>query len=478
MPLGSSSSRGRTVGSMVRGRRGHGIIPHPSGPGGEGPEEDGRRMDVRSQPRSERGSVGGPAPRVRGARILEVLALAVVLASAGLLAVGLLPDRGAVVPVEPVPTERLAELMTFEDELLAAVSAYRTPRRIVSAVGLLLGVMVPALLASAIAAGRARRLLRLMGCLPGGPMQVGAAAASVVLITALVRAPLSAWAGVVQDGRHGFRTRTVPGWVMDHLLQVGGRALAVGLLVALFVRIVLRHPHGWPARVTLLAAASGLVALLLHPLVVHPLLLPTGPLPDGEHAEAVLAVLARSDVDVPVLVGEASRRTTRRNAVATGLGPTARVVLHDTLLELGPREVAAITAHEVAHLERHDPLRAALAPVPAVALLAFVLRRWLRSRGRPDVRALTTAAALVLALEAAVTPISAGITRVVEHRTDVRSVAISRDPEAHLTLLRDLVTDGLADPDPPRWSVVLRATHPTPLERMRAVSGAAVPATR
>lgn len=427
-----------------------------------------------------------PSPRHR--RVSETLlvgaATVVTIVATVLLVVGLLPvgdagaggaERG---PVPPLPIERVAELTTFEQPLLAEIAAYRTPRRAVALAAFMVAVVVPALLAAGFATGRARRLLRTVGRSPGPAVQVGAATASVVLLTTLVRFPLSAWAGIVQDGRYGFRTASGLGWLLDHLLVVGGRALGVGFVAWMVVRIVLRRPSDWPARVTLLVAVVGPLALLLHPLVAHPLLLPTTTLPDGEHREAVLAVLARSERDVTVLVGEASRRTTRRNAVATGLGPTERIVLHDTLLDLDPREVAAITAHELAHLERRDPLRAALAPVPAVALLSLLVQRRLRRWRRPDVRILAAVAALVLAIEAAATPLAAGLTRTVELRTDVRSVALSADPEAHLRLLRTFVVDGLADPDPPRWSVLLWATHPTPSERMRAVSGVGDPATR
>lgn len=434
----------------------------------------GRTRRARAAPRRvERGAR-------RGSLVLHGAALAVVILSATLLLVGLLPvdhaDVGAAVdaPAPQLAAGRLAELMTFDDALLAEIAAYRVPRRAASLAGLVVSVLVPMLLALGFMAGRPRRLLGAVERLPGAALQVGVAATAVVLGTALVRLPIAAWAGIVQDGRFGFRTRSVPGWVLDHLLVVGGRMLGVGLAAATVTLLVLRRPRDWPARVTLLVAALGPIALLLHPVVAHPLLLPTGPLPENEHHLAVVAVLERSDRDPPVLLGDASRRTTRRNAVATGLGPTERVVLHDTLLDLEPRQVAAIAAHELAHLERRDPLRAALAPVPAVGLIALLAQRCLRGRGRPHVRSLAAAAALILALEAAATPLTAGLTRTVEHQTDVRSVTLSADPEAHLALIRTFVVDGLADPDPPRWSVLLWGTHPTPTDRMRAVSGADV----
>ena len=410
-----------------------------------------------------------PRQVTQASRLLGACALLVAVTSVALLVVGLLPPPTG--GSATLPPERLREALTFDADLLADIDAYRGPRRVAAFAALVLAVMVPAGLSLALWSGRARRVLRRVASLPGVELQVAAAVTLVVLLTAFARLPISIWSGIVQDARFGFRTRSVPGWFLDHAVVGGGRALAIGALTGAGVALVQRHPRDWPARVTLLAAGAGLAGLLLHPVLVHPLLLPTGPLPDGPHRDAVVAVLARSDVDVPVLLGEASRRTTRRNAVATGLGPTERVVLHDTLLELAPGEVAALTAHELAHLERRDPLRGVLAPVPLVALVAVLVRRRLRAHGPPDVRRLAAAGAAVLAREAALTPVVAAVSRTVEHRTDVRSVAISTDPEAHLGVLRAFVTDGLADPDPPRWSVLLWATHPTPTERMAAVSG-------
>ncbi len=404
----------------------------------------------------------------------------VAVASAVLLLVGLAPTDARLM----LEDELVGSALIFDGDVLADVAAYRSPRRGVVLASRILALVVP--LAAALllirmgsvrGGGRPAWLRRLTGVGPV-PLQVGMLTAGVVFVTALVRLPLAVWASVVQDGRWGFRTRSVPGWALDHLVLVTGRAVLIGLLAAAFALVVTRHPQNWPARVSVLVAVVGPLMLLMHPLVVHPVLLPTGPMPHGPHRDAVEAVVARSGIEVPVLVGEASRRTTRRNAVATGLGPTRRIVLHDTLLELTPREVAAITAHELAHLERRDPLRGVLAPVPLVLVGGLAARRRIAQATDGMARAptaLAAAVALILAAEVALAPLSAAVSRTVEHRTDVRSVVLSADPQAHVALLRAFVIDGLAEPDPPRWSVLLWATHPTPAQRIRAVGAVEVP---
>ena len=55
---------------------------------------------------------------------------------------------------------------------------------------------------------------------------------------------------------------------------------------------------------------------------------------------------------------DASRRTTAANAYVSGLGPTKRVVLFDTLLDRYSRdEIRLVVAHELGHVRHRDVSR-------------------------------------------------------------------------------------------------------------------------
>ncbi len=55
---------------------------------------------------------------------------------------------------------------------------------------------------------------------------------------------------------------------------------------------------------------------------------------------------------------DASRRTTAANAYVTGLGPTKRVVLYDTLIrDFSRAETRLVVAHELAHVRYRDVRR-------------------------------------------------------------------------------------------------------------------------
>ena len=80
------------------------------------------------------------------------------------------------------------------------------------------------------------------------------------------------------------------------------------------------------------------------------------PLPEGETRADVLALAAAAGVTVgEVYSVDASRRTTAANAYVTGLGPTKRVVLYDTLLDRYSRdEIRMVVAHELGHVRFRD----------------------------------------------------------------------------------------------------------------------------
>jgi STE24 endopeptidase len=63
-------------------------------------------------------------------------------------------------------------------------------------------------------------------------------------------------------------------------------------------------------------------------------------------------------------------------------------------------------------------------------------------------------------------PATAAISRQVEARADEFALQTTADPGAFVAMQRTLALTNLADPDPPRWVVWWRGSHPTTAERM------------
>jgi STE24 endopeptidase len=417
---------------------------------------------------------------VRSGSIWWVLAWT--LAVIGALAVVLHPARSlptlASVVDESEAAPGVGLLDVFDAEVLAEVAAYRAPRRAISLVLLAVSTSVPLVVLVQLRRGGERgerrdrsprwatRLLDDASTLPPA-LRVALLAAALSALVALIRFPLVGWVRLVHDARFDMRTQSTRSWLGDQLLVVGTRVALVALAVAGVSWLVRRAPEDWPARLTVLASLTTLVVVAIHPVVVHPLLLPERELPAGPHRDAILAVVERSGLDVEVTLGEASLRTPRRNAVATGLGPTRRIVLHDTLLDLDPAAVAAITAHEVAHLEHRDLARGALAVAPIVLLASLAAARVLRRSNAPPTRAVMVVVCLVMIAEVVTTPLIAAHSRRIEVAADARAVGLAGAVEPWIVMVRAFTVDDLADPEPPRWAALL-SSHPSSAQRIRA----------
>lgn len=252
-------------------------------------------------------------------------------------------------------------------------------------------------------------------------------------------------------------------------------AAAGGAVVTAAAR---RYPRAW-----WLVAAGGSVALgallaLLGPVALDPIFNDFEPLPEGDTRADVLELAAAAGVSVgEVYAVDASRRTNAANAYVTGLGPTKRVVLFDTLLDrYGRDEVRVVVAHELAHVRHDDVLRgigyAAIVAVPAALTTDRLARLLSAESGTP---AALPALALAAALGCAPVALVGGrLSRAIERRADAYSLELTRAPDAFISFERRIALQNLADLDPPRWLAALLASHPPTAERIGAAVAFAV----
>jgi STE24 endopeptidase len=246
-----------------------------------------------------------------------------------------------------------------------------------------------------------------------------------------------------------------------------------GAGAALLLALMRRFPRHWWAPAAGAAVAVSAVFLYAGPVVLDPIFNKFKPLPPGQARDDVLALAHRAGVKVgQVYEVDASRRTSAANAYVTGLGRTKRVVLYDTLLRRFKRdETRLVVAHELGHVHYRDVPRGLLylAIVAPFALFAGQrLTERLAPRGsEPGTPAVLPAVVLSLALVSGVIGvISNQLSRRVEARADSYSLELTDAPEPFISSERRLAVQNLADPDPPRWLVVLLATHPPTIDRI------------
>lgn len=304
----------------------------------------------------------------------------------------------------------------------------------------------------------------------------------VLAVVQLVRLPFGAWSELLLRDA-GLSTRSWAGWARDRTVQAGLDTAVTVLVVIALVALVRAAPRWWPIVAAPGAAAFVVLASTAYPLVVEPAFNDFEPLPAGAFREQVLGLAGTAGVPVSdVLVQDASRRATTLNAYVSGIGPTRRVVVQDTLLEaMTEQEALAVVAHELGHVATADVVRGtatgALAAASVVLLLAAGLRLAPGARRRtaasgPDRVASPPAALLallVVLVPVVVAPAESLLSRQVERQADAFAAGLvpGEDVQAAMRLL---AVRNLADPSPNAVVHWWFGSHPTTAERVAAAA--------
>ena len=267
----------------------------------------------------------------------------------------------------------------------------------------------------------------------------------------------------------GLATQSWGGWASDLVKATTIESALAGAGAAAVTAATRRYPRGWWAVGAVGSVAVGATFAALAPVLLDPVFNDYEPLPEGELRSDVLELARAAGVKVgEVYSVDASRRTTAANAYVTGLGPTKRVVLFDTLIDRYERDqVRVVVAHELAHVRHRDVARgvgygALVAPAAALAVQRF---SWVLSRERGTAAALP-ALALAATLVAAPTGLIGNrLSRAVERRADGYSLELTAASDAFVSFERQIALQNIADLDPPRWVSAL-ATHPPTAERI------------
>lgn len=290
-------------------------------------------------------------------------------------------------------------------------------------------------------------------------------AATVVIVVTVVCLPLDLWRGHLRERAWGLSTQTLRGWVNDRAKSTAVALLLAAALWTALVGLARALPRWWPVVAAGGAALLVLALTLLAPMVLEPLFNRFRPLPDAELARSLRGLA--DDAGVPlrhVLVADASRRTVKSNAYVSGLGPTRRLVLWDTLLSrASPAEVRLVVAHELAHQRERHVLKGTVLGMAGAVVAVVVLRLAL---GIPQPGDYPLAALLLVALEVAGSAPAAALSRSFERTADRVSLELTGDRAVFVQTHLALARANLSDLDPPRLVYLMLFTHPTPPERI------------
>jgi STE24 endopeptidase len=386
--------------------------------------------------------------RVRRALVLAALA-AVWAVSAWLLWRSKVPSS--------LHLPHLDERRFFPAAQLHTTASFGRVDGVLWAGGLLVQVLVLAVYAE-----RGHRLMRESAAGPiGTGMLLGMLGFAILWFAELPFAVLDLW----WQRRHhlsevGYVTAIFGNW-----FALGSEFLflSLALLIVMgFARIV--GQRWWLPAAPLFVGLATLFAF------ITPYLLQTHRLDDPQLAAAAVRLEQREQVShTPVVVEDVHDVTSLPNAESTGLGPSRRVIVWDTLLDgrFSERELDVVLAHEFGHLSRNHIWK----DVGWYALFAFpgtfLISRAVRHRGGMAVPEAVPFAILVfVVLSVLALPLQNVITRHQEAEADWLALQTTRDPTAARQLFRRFVPTTYDEPNPGFLDYVLRENHPTIMQRI------------
>jgi STE24 endopeptidase len=322
--------------------------------------------------------------------------------------------------------------------------------------------------------------LERLGC---GRLWLGLAAVAtgMTLFLAAIELPLAFYLGYAHEKAYGLTQQTAAGWLADHLLN---EAVNLGLMLLFWVPLywlIRRWPRTWWAPATIFNIALSGLLVFLSPLVLLPMQGKVAPVKDPQVLAMIEHLAGRAGVEVEAVNEiQVSSRTSRVNAMVTGLGLTKQVVFYDTLLQqFRPAEVEVVMAHELAHAVNRDVATGWLLSGAAEAFMlgaaAWVLRGMV---GKGSLQLPTPHAArglamfvLLTALMGQVTaPIHNAVSRRMEVRADRFALEMTRNPTAFIGTFKKLAAGNPSDVDPPALVEWLSHSHPSIMNRIRTAT--------
>ncbi len=269
------------------------------------------------------------------------------------------------------------------------------------------------------------------------------------------------------ERRHDLTTVGYFSDIFGNWLALGGQFvfLCIALAIVMGFARLLRE-YWW------LAGAPAFIGLALLFAFVNPYLITTDPL-QSPQLRAAASQLERIEHvrHVPIVVESVHDVTSLPNAEATGLGPSRRVVLWDTLVtQFTPREVTVVIAHELGHLQHNhiwkDVGWYALFAFPGTFLIARLTRR---RGGMAEPLAVPLSLLLLVGLNLLAQPLQNAVSRHMEAEADWSALQATHDPAGAVGLFRRFVPTTLSEPNASLFDYVMLENHPTIMQRLAMV---------
>lgn len=298
------------------------------------------------------------------------------------------------------------------------------------------------------------------------------------LVTTVAEFPIDYYRGFVVPHEFALTHQTFAAWMSD-LVKGLGVDLVIGCVLAALILLAMTRVRRWWVVVWACSLPLVVAGVIATPLIIDPLFNDFRPLRDPVLKRDLIAEASRAGIDAArVYEVDKSKQTLTMNAYVTGLGPSKRIVMWDTLLaKLSHDEILAVMGHEMGHYVMHHIWKG-IAFEAAVTFLGFALAQWLFERGlarwgtkwgareRGDPASLPWLMLLASLLAFLFSPVYSSFSRHIEHQADQFALELTHLNEAAATSEVKFAEDSKVDPSPNAFIEFWRYSHPAAQRRI------------
>ena len=302
--------------------------------------------------------------------------------------------------------------------------------------------------------------------------------------------PFAWYAQFKIEERFGFNTTSMKMWIVDRLKGLLLAALFGYPVLVLVLKLIEWTGINWWLWAAAVVVAFQLLVLLIAPAIIMPLFNKFTPLAEGALRERLFALARRTGFPTrSIEVMDGSKRSRHSNAFFTGFGRFRKIVLFDTLIaQLTEPEVESVLAHEIGHYKKRHVVKLFGVSIAGI-VMAFAAIAWLARQQwfyhafgfehRVGFAATNVVPAVLLfallsgTITFWVSPLIHIWSRRFEYDADAFAGATMGEPQSLIQALRKLSEKNLSNPTPHPFYSSFYYSHPTLLERERALRVAA-----
>ncbi len=303
----------------------------------------------------------------------------------------------------------------------------------------------------------------------------------IMLANSILDLPFELYRIFVIEEKYGFNKMTIATFIGDKIKTALLLAIIGGAIYALLAWLYgMLGGYFWIAGWAVVSSVTLFIAAF-YTSVLLPVFNKLIPLESGDLRSQIEAYASKVSFPLTnIMVMNGSKRSSKANAFFSGMGSRKSIVLYDTLIEkMTPDEITAVLAHEVGHYKKKHILQSMAISVAQMGII-FFLFGWVAGNplmaevlGVKENRFYLSLVTFTMLYSPVSTLIGMAMnvfSRKNEYEADdYAKTTYSSAPL--ISSLKKLYSDQLGNPQPHPAYVFVHYSHPTLLQRIRAMAG-------